>query len=210
MFLRLVDRRVLVVGGGAVAVRKVRALLATGASITVVAPKVGTSLTMLAQSPKYRGRITIERRPFEPTDARGCALVFAAADRPEVNGEAVEAARQYGALVNAADDPDGCDFLVPSHIARGDLHLAICTAGKAPSFSKRLRKMLEETVGPEYGIWLELVAEARQRVLDRRDLSQKERARILERIMGLDLAELIRAGQTDRAKEEIETCISHL
>ena len=115
VMLSLSGRRVLVVGGGEVALRKVEGLLAEKALPTVIAPEVVDALDDLAR----RGAIEVHRRCHRPGDGRGFALVFAATDDREVNARVFAEAQDAGIWVNVADDPELCSFHLPARVQRG-------------------------------------------------------------------------------------------
>ena len=115
-------------GGGAVAARKFAPLLAAGAEIVVIAPTVDPAIEQALSE----GTLSIERRTFEVSDLDGAFLAIVATDRPDVNRAVVEAAKARGVLVNATDDPDGCDFTVPATVRRGDVTVAAQRADAAP------------------------------------------------------------------------------
>jgi precorrin-2 dehydrogenase/sirohydrochlorin ferrochelatase len=159
MMVDLEGRRCLVVGGGGVAERKVGLLLASGAAVCVVSPAASPRLRALASS----GRIRLSCRPVQTKDLAGAFLVFAATDDVRVNRRVAGHARRAGILVNVADDPAGCSFLVPSVIRRGELTIAISTGGGSPALAKRLRRRLERTIGPEYETFLDALRTLRER-----------------------------------------------
>lgn len=159
MMVDLTGRRCVVVGGGAVAERKVRRLLDSGAAVTLVSPAATAPLRRLAAA----GRLELLRRPVRVADLDGAFLVFAATDDTDVNSRVVEAATRRGALVNVADDPAACTFQVPSVVRRGDLTLAISTGGGSPAMAKRLRERLEGLIGPEYEAFLGALRTLRSR-----------------------------------------------
>lgn len=136
LFLDLRGRKVLVVGAGKVALRKVRGLLEAGADVTVVSPEGEPEFAPLPVSWK--------RRRFRVSDVAGFALVFAATDDRAVNRKVGEAAAARGIWANVADAPEECDFLVPSRIRRGDLQVAVSTGGQSPRLAVGLRKKIEE------------------------------------------------------------------
>lgn len=160
VMLQLAGRRCLVVGGGGVAYRKIQGLLAENARVTVVAPKVVPGVAELGRE----GRISLERRPYADGEAVTYALVFAATDDREVNRHVFEDASGAGVWVNAADDPELCTFHVPAVIRRGALHLALASGGTAPFAVRRLRRLLQRWIGPEWGEWMEAAARFRERV----------------------------------------------
>ncbi|GAB6932937.1 precorrin-2 dehydrogenase/sirohydrochlorin ferrochelatase family protein [Calditerricola satsumensis] len=163
VFLNLQGRPCLVVGGGAVAERKVHGLLAAEARVTVVSPAATDALRTLAE----RGAIRWLARPFEPDDVSGMALVVAATNRPEVNARVSEAAQRHGVWVNVVDQPERCTFFVPSVVRRGDLVLAVSTGGASPSLARRIRRELEARYGDAYAGYVANLAALRAYVQDR-------------------------------------------
>ncbi len=160
VMLQVAGRRCLVVGGGGVAFRKVQGLLEEGAEVTVVAPEVAPGLERLAGE----GRIRLERRGYRDGEAAEFVLAFAATDRRAVNRRVFEDASTAGVWVNVADDPELCTFHLPAVIRRGALHLAVASGGKAPFAVRRLRRLLERRLGPEWGEWMAGAARFRDRV----------------------------------------------
>jgi siroheme synthase-like protein len=159
-FLDLRGRRCLVVGGGAVAERKVRALRDAGAIVCVVSPAVSAALAGLAAAR------AIEHRPrrFRRHDTRGCVLVVAASGIPEVDDLVAAAARRARALINVVDRPAACDFILPSVLRRGDLQIAVSTGGKSPALAREIRRRLEAEIGEDYGALVARVGRARMRL----------------------------------------------
>lgn len=197
----LEGRICLVVGGGEVAARKVRDLLACGSKVTVVSPTICEALRGLEPQLKWKAR------SYKPGDEKGAFLVFAATDSPFVNIKVANAAKSAGALVNVADNTDICDFFVPSKVVRGKLMLTVSTTGTAPALTKKLREKLQEHFGPEYAKLTDLVADARKKLLERQDIDSDQRKKILQQILDLDLLEKIKNNEIDKAKQEIEACI---
>ena len=124
--LDLSGKSCVVIGGGQVAERKVKGLVAAGAVVTVIAPAVADPL----QAGAYAYGMLA---PYQPL------LVFCAADSATANREAAREAKQLRALVNAAAQPEVTDFQVPSRVVRGDLLLTVSTGGDSPAFSRLLR-----------------------------------------------------------------------
>ena len=190
IFLDLRGRRSVVVGGGRVAERKVRALLRAGASVHVISPAVTPRLALLAASKKIR----LTRRAYRPSDLKGSLkartegprrartlLVFAATDSPETQRLVQENAKDIGALVNAADGARESDFIVPASFAQGDLLVAISTSGASPALARRLRRQLQATLGSEYSSYLQFLREAREQVKSTVP-DKAQRAKILRRL----------------------------
>ena len=135
VLLDLRGRLALVVGGGAVAARKVRDLLQCGASVAVVSPAITGDLAMLAAA----GRIVHRARPFRRVDVRDAALVIAATGVPDVDTGVAAESRRRRALVNVVDRPAQCDFIAPSVLRRGDLQIAVSTGGRSPALAREIR-----------------------------------------------------------------------
>jgi siroheme synthase-like protein len=161
VFMKLDNRRVLVIGAGAVALEKLSALDGTGANIHVVAESIRPEVTALANA----GKISITQRSFTPTDLDNAFFVIAATNNSAVNAEIHRLARERNILCNAVDDPPNCDFYFGSIVRRGDLQIAISTAGKSPALSQRLRKEIDALLPADAGDWLNAIAEIRSEIL---------------------------------------------
>jgi precorrin-2 dehydrogenase/sirohydrochlorin ferrochelatase len=192
----LTDKRVLVVGGGAVALRKVETLIEFGARVTVVAPEVTPEIEQLAES----GRIELKRRAYEQKDvAERPVLAIAATDSREVNSRVSKDARAANILVNVADDPELCSFIVPAAVKRGNLTISINTAGKSPALARRVRERIEEAIGPEYGELADLLGEMRELAKQQIE-SQPVRERVFRSILDSEIIDLLRQGRREDAR----------
>ena len=160
VFLRLEGRPVLVVGAGTVALAKIESLRAAGAAIAVVAPKTIPRIRELA----HQDALVWRERVFEPTDLDGAFLVIAATNATEVNRTVFEEARLRNIPCNAVDDPPNCDFYFGSVVSRGDLQVAISTAGESPALAQRLRQEIDAQLPQNLGPWLEELGELRREV----------------------------------------------
>lgn len=159
----LEGRRIIVIGGGAVAARKVQTLLEAGANITVISPEFCQDLYALQVD---SGRIEMVARHYQPGDLEGAFLVIAATDDPPVNEAVWEESQRHNCLVNIVDDPAHCNFIVPAVVERGDLKIAITTGGASPALARRLREQLEAQIGPEYGMLAALLGELRPLIIE--------------------------------------------
>jgi precorrin-2 dehydrogenase/sirohydrochlorin ferrochelatase len=157
-FLDLRGRRCLVVGGGAIAARKVHGLLECGARVTVVSAELVPELARLATM----GGIEHRARAFRRADVRGARLVIAATGFAPVDDAVAEAARRRGTLVNAVDRPARCDFIYGSVLRRGELQIAVSTGGRAPALAREIRRRLELVIGSEYEALVERVGRERR------------------------------------------------
>jgi siroheme synthase-like protein len=157
-FLKLQNRPVLVVGGGAIATSKIPSLLDAGARVTVVSPKLTPQLAERVHSRE----ITWLAKPFAPEDLDGKFLVIAATSLRSLNESVYREADARNIFCNAVDDVDHCHFFYGAIVHRGDLQIAISTNGKSPALAQRLRKELEDQFGPEYAAWLDWLGAARE------------------------------------------------
>ncbi len=195
--LRIGGRRCVVVGGGAVGVRKVAALLAAGGDVVVVAPEADPALETLAD----QGALRLVRHPFAPANLDGAFLALAATDDPRVNRAVADAARARGVLVNVADDPAACDFTVPATVRQGDVTLAVSTGGRSPAFARFLRQSLERWLTPERSAALEIAAEVRRELRTR---GQQASAEDWQRaIDDAEVARALAAGDRDEARRRL-------
>lgn len=182
------DRPCLVVGGGAVAARKVRGLLAAGARVRLISPAIEPELKALARN----GQIQWEARPYQSGDARGMFLAFGATDQPAVNQELARDARTQGVLCNLADNGRDSDFTLPAVVRQGPLQVAIATAGASPGLARRIRKELQGRFGPEYSRFLTLMGRIRKRLLEQ-EIDPKGHKILFDRLLDSELLERLRA-----------------
>jgi uroporphyrin-III C-methyltransferase / precorrin-2 dehydrogenase / sirohydrochlorin ferrochelatase len=187
VFLKLGGRKVLVVGGGAVAASKLDALFRSGATVIVVAPAFRPEI--------LRSEAILLRRGFEPGDLDGVWYVVAAAT-PEVNRRVAEAAEERRVFVNAVDDPASASAYAGGVLRRGDLTVAISTEGQAPAVAGLLREALEELLPRDVTRWLD---EARRQ----KRLWREERVPMISRrpLMLAALNRLYRARGESPLKE---------
>ncbi|HEX2606202.1 MAG TPA: TSUP family transporter [Flavisolibacter sp.] len=145
VFLKLETLQVLLVGGGAVALEKLRALLqnAPASTITVVGSTIAPGIREFVQ---HYPNVSLSERPYQPEDLEDKDIVVVAINDKEVSREIREAAKRNRLLVNVADTPDLCDFYLGSIVQKGDLKIAISTNGKSPTIAKRLKEILHEAI----------------------------------------------------------------
>jgi precorrin-2 dehydrogenase/sirohydrochlorin ferrochelatase len=191
-------RPVVVVGGGRVAERRARELLAAGAVVRVVSPAVGAGLADLAA----RGELAVEPRPYRAGDLAGAALAVAATDDPGVNRRVVADGRAAGVLVNRVDAPGEGGFTVPAVLRRGDLTLAVGTAGRAPGLAGAVRRRLEGDFGPEWADLVELLA------ADRASLPGAADEAAWRELLAPEVLDSVRRGETTAVRERIRGCRS--
>jgi len=194
VFLEMKDRRCVVIGGGAVAERKVEGLAAVGANVTVISPSITDGLRELLE----RGVIRHVAREYQTGDRAGYDLVFVATDNPEINAMVSSEARSLRIWVNSADDPDHCDFILPGVIRRGDLAVAVSTSGVSPAVARAIREELDEYFTADYARFVQIAGEVRREL---REKSVSPDASAWNRALKGDFRRLIREGRPEAARE---------
>lgn len=160
LFLNVSGKKCVVVGGGQVALRKVEAFLSHGADVEVISPDLCSGLHRLADN----GEIAALRRHYQSGDLAGALIVVAATDDRSINIEVAKKAKESAVLANVVDDADNSDFIVPSSVRRGDITIAISTAGRSPALARKIRSRLEKEFGDEYAALALLIDEVRTEV----------------------------------------------
>lgn len=184
--LNITDKLCLVVGGGAVALRKTKSLLASGAKIRLISPEVLAELNVLTQSKE----IEWFERGFVEGDLKGVFLVFAATNNPDVQVLIVEEAAKYSILLNSADDPRNSHFHVPAHFRRGKMLVTVSTGGGSPALAKKIRQQLEFEFAPEYEVVVELLSLIREKVVGLDDDSVIH-GQLFRRLLQQEIVELV-------------------
>ncbi len=176
VFLDLREKNCLVVGGGNVACRKVKTLLACQARVAVVAPEITEEINHLAKE----GSVKILREPYNPVHLEGAFLVIGSTGDEEVNSRVARDCFQRSIPVNIVDVPKLCSFFVPALISRGPLSIAVSTEGKSPAFSARLRMRLEKDYLPIHGEFVDFLGSLRPRILKEVPDDKKRRDLFIE------------------------------
>jgi precorrin-2 dehydrogenase/sirohydrochlorin ferrochelatase len=195
--LDLAGRRVLVVGGGEVAARKVAGLLRAGAAVTVVAPD---AVPEIAQDPDVRWH----QRPYRRGEVASYRLAITATDDPAVNRQVARDGDAANVLVNSADDPANCSFILPAVVRRGDLQLTVSTNGRSPAFASWARRRLEQTFTDTHARVLDILSQVRD---------EAKAALGTSEIPGWDdaiddeLFELVEAGDIDEARARVRASL---
>ena len=196
MFIKLGGRQVVVVGAGKVGEPKIGGLLETGARIRVVALEATPTVREWARS----GVIELELRAFANDDLPGAFLVVAATASRTLNERIYREAQKLGVLCNVVDVPDLCDFFYPSLVRRGDLQIAVSTAGQSPSLAQKIRQQLEKQFGPAYAAWVAELGATRKLILAS-DLDQERKLDLLHSLASRDAVEKALAEQGALASE---------
>jgi siroheme synthase-like protein len=193
-------RRVVVVGGGHVAARKIEPLLDLGAEVVVVAPEIVPEIRAWVEA----GRCHLLEREFRAGDIDGAWLALSATDAPDVNAAVFAAGEAAHVWVNGADDPANCSFTMMSVVRRADVVVAFGTGGRSPALAAHLRRLLTEELGPEYEVLLELLSEAREGL---RASGRSSEDADWQRAFESGIVDLVRAGRVADAKELLNSCL---
>ena len=196
--LDLQDRPCVVVGGGKVAERKVKGLLACNAQVKVISP----DLTELLLQLHANGQLEWLNRPYRNGDLSQTFLVIAATDDEQAQQMVQDEATQLNKLLNVADVPQRCNFILPATVRRGDLTIAVATGGKSPALAKKLRKELEKRIGPEYTILVNILGALRPQVLAS-GLSQPENELLFHKLLHDDMLKWIEKRDWSRMENHI-------
>lgn len=161
IFLELSGRRVVVIGGGAVAVRKAQALLAADARLVVVAERIDNLLTALCRGKNAE----LIRSRYSKDYLAGAVLAVAATNNHQLNKQIYKDCQELEVLCNVVDEPELCDFFVPAIVKRGDLQIAVGTEGQCPAYAGHVRKKLEKIFTEEHGQFLAELETLRKRII---------------------------------------------
>jgi precorrin-2 dehydrogenase len=189
MFLKLEGRQCLVVGAGKIGEPKIGGLLDTGARIRVVSRDASPTVREWARE----GKIELELRAFSAGDLDGAFVAVVATNSRSLNERVYHEAQRRGVLCNVVDVPDLCDFFYPAVVRRGDLQIAISTAGQSPSLAQKIRQQIEKQFGPGYAAWVAELGETRRLIL----ASDLDKERKLELLHTLASREALEAALAD-------------
>jgi siroheme synthase-like protein len=194
IFFNLRSKKGVVVGGGKVALRKVRTLLDRGADLTVVSPKPCPEIVKLSKD----GLIHLIQRDYEAGDLKDAVMAIVCTDMKKVNRKVAGDAKKAHVLVNVADDPGPSDFIIPSFFRKGNLTVAVSTAGVSPALARKIRTKLEKSFGKEYASLISIIREIRSAIKRKRI---RVGAEIWQEALDLDsLIHLLQAGQQKKVK----------
>ncbi len=186
MFLKLEGKQCLVVGAGKVGESKIGGLLETGARVRVVSLDASPAVREWARA----GKIELELRAFSAEDMDGAFLAVVATNSRTLNERVYREAQRRAVLCNVVDVPDLCDFFYPAIVRRGDLQIAVSTAGQSPSLAQKIRQQLEKQFGPGYASWVSELGETRKLIL----ASDLDKERKLELLHSLASREAVEAA----------------
>jgi siroheme synthase-like protein len=191
----LKSRRCVVIGGDAEAERKVQGLLTANAAVTVISESLTGNLTLWADEQ----RITWLPRACQPGDLRGAWLAIATTRDRILAARLKDEAEAHGVLLNVADDVPHSNFVTGSVMRRGSLAIAVSTSGCSPALAARIRQQLEQTFGPEYADFLDLLSDLRQPMAARHPDLEARKA-IWSQLLDSEVLDLLRKNQPDQAR----------
>ncbi|MBM4462057.1 MAG: glutamyl-tRNA reductase [Chloroflexi bacterium] len=197
IFLDIDGRRCVVVGGGRVALRKVRMLLDHGGQVEVISPDLCPGLSRMAE----QGQVQARHRNYMEGDLAGAVIAVAATDEGQTNAAVYQEAKARRILINSVDDPKHSDFIVPSYLRRGDVTIAISTEGRSPALARKIRTELERDLANEYAPLARLAGEVRSELKERGVMVSADE---WQRALDLDnLTGILRARGAEEAKSAL-------
>ena len=202
--LDLKGRFCIVVGGGKVAERKVRGLLACEAEVQVISPQLTPGLTELFRG----GRLTWQDRDYRSGDLEGGFLVIAATDNEQVQQQTYDEAEKRNILINVADVPARCNFILPATVRQGDVTISISTGGKSPALAKQLRQQLEKKFGPEYKTVADILGGLRGEILAL-GRPQEENEILFNKLLHRDMARWVKDREWEKVEHHIRTVLGN-
>src|SRR5690606_21924620 len=203
IFTSLKDRRVLVVGGGVVAERKIRSLLASGAQVIAGAPDFTAGLIAL----EPQAQLNLMHGTFQAAWLEDVWLVVAATDDRELNRTVAHLAEQKRLFINVVDDPELSSFQVPSIVDRAPLTIAISSAGSAPVLARRLRERIESLFDHSLGALATLAARHRNAIRRLRPGLQRRRE-FYDWLLDGPVSSALRAQQPEAAEQALLQALS--
>lgn len=189
----------MVIGGGAVAARKVALLLKAGAKVTVLSTQLNQTLAELWE----RQQIAFVQKAFSPTDVEGFQLVISATDQAAVNGEVARAAKRFNIPVNVVDCPKLCSFIFPAIIDRSPVVVAVSSGGASPVLARLLHGRLESLIPAAYGQLARLAERFRKKVKQTLQIPYQRRL-FWEKTLQGSVAERVFAGREKEAEDALE------
>lgn len=199
IMLKLGGRRCVIVGGGAVALRRARTLLDVQAGVTVIAPHVDQALLQLP--------LQVAQRAYRAADLDDAMLVVIATDDPVVNEQVAHDARQRGILINRADQPEDGDFVVPAHAHHGPVTLAAYTNGISAAAAASIREICSAALDPDWPRLLTLVQPYRSRI-QQAGADDERRRDCLRQLADQTMLDTLKSGGDAAVIERCQTLLA--
>ncbi len=196
--LNITGQLCVVIGGGAVATRKITSLLLCDARVRIISPEISPEIKQLID----KNNLEWVPRDYMTGDLQEAILAFALTDSPEVQRQIAAEAKEHGIPVNIADNPGACTFQTAATIRRGELLIAISTGGGSPALATTIRKEMELRYGPEYGDLVKLLAEIRHLTVGQGS-SQKKHKLLFERISQTNILSLLKKKEWQLLQEQL-------
>ena len=190
------DWPVLVVGGGAVAIRKIETLVRNGARVHVIAPDIKVSTVEFDRT----------HRTFQSGDCASFKMIFACTDSREVNAQVAREAKELGILCNISDAPDESDFANVATVTRGEIEIGVSTGGNSAALARHLREKIESEIGDEYGQLAEIMGA--RRVALKRENTPESRAETWRAVLASDVLELLKSGERENAERKVDEIVN--
>ncbi|MFN2266976.1 MAG: bifunctional precorrin-2 dehydrogenase/sirohydrochlorin ferrochelatase [Desulfonatronovibrio sp.] len=190
LFLDISHKTCMVAGAGTVGTRKIKTLIQCSPErIIVIDPHAST-----IDIPDPKNIIRHLREDFTPDHLKGCSLVFACTNNPEVNNLIVESCREKNIWCNVAERPELGDFILPGVFSRDDLIIAVSTCGCSPALTAKIKNDLNEIYGSEYALLTQLMAEVRNLILPL-NFPQKNNREYFRKVVNSNALELLESGK---------------
>jgi len=196
VFLDIRGKKCVVVGGGDVAARKAERLLDCGAKVFVISPNISPAIAAL----KEKKIISHIAARYSGDLINAAALVIGATDDEKTNAAISLDARKQGIPVNIVDDPQKCDFILPSLLQRGDLAITIGTGGKSPALARHLREELEAKYGKEYETLLNILGNLRVKMIKNEGIGKDW----FESLLAEGILDSIKEKNKDKVKKTVQ------
>lgn len=202
--LLLADRKVVVIGAGNIATRKIEGLINSGATnITVVAPLVSEEVKQWERE----NLLVVHEREMQDLDLRDAYYVCTATEKNEVNSRVFEICEAENIFCNSADDPKNCSAILMATVRQGDITVAISSAGKSPALAKWLRQHVQGELGPEYKELMTILSEEREALrsagFSSEDVNWSE-------MFATGVVDLVKEGKLEEARSVVRNVISKI
>lgn len=202
--LDIANRRCVVVGGGKVAERKVKSLLKCNGEVVVISPELTEKLAALHS----RNSISWQNRNYIMGDLDGAFMVIAATDDEDTQAQVFTDAQEKNLLVNVADVPERCNFILPATVRRKNLAVSVSTGGKSPALARLLREKLEKHITPEYGVLADILGLLRPVVLERGQSHEKNK-KLFNDILDKRFPEWIKTADWDQISKHLRSVLGN-
>lgn len=201
VYLDLKDKKCVVVGGGEVALRKIKSLVSAEAKVVVISPEITPKLKEWLD----KNKITYLNQTYKSDYIKkDVFLVIAATNNKQLNAKIALDAHKSNLLINVVDSPGLCNFILPATLRRGKLIISISTSGQSPALAKKIKEELLNTYGIEYEIFVDLLGKLRPQVVAKYK-DEKTRKLFWEKVVNSNLIAYIRENKEEKIKKEIQT-----